>query len=87
MLKNLNNIALTSFNIFSWYTLNEFLTNSTIIDIADYKGHVTENVYTVGGGASNNIDKFGGHVTKFVGKDFKETYRIVVEWLETRRYM
>jgi hypothetical protein len=67
--------------------MKEFLTNSTIVDIADYKGHTTENVYTVGGGASNNIDKFGGHVTKFIGTNFKETYRLVVEWLESRKYM
>ncbi|WP_304341532.1 N-acetylmuramoyl-L-alanine amidase, partial [Metaclostridioides mangenotii] len=65
----------------------EYLPSSTIIDIADYNGHTTENVYTIGGGASNNIDKFGGHVTKFVGTDFKETYRKVVEWLENRKLM
>lgn len=59
--------------------MKEYLPNSTIVDIADYKGHTTENVYTVGGGASNYIDKFSGHVTKFVGNDFKETYRKVVE--------
>ena len=67
--------------------MKEFLPDSTIIDISDYKGHTTENVYTVGGGASNNIDKFGGHVTKFLGNDFKETYRKVVDWLEGRKYM
>lgn len=67
--------------------MKEFLPDSTIIDIADYAGHTTENVYTVGGGASNNIDKFGGHVTKFVGNDFKETYRKVVEWLVKKELM
>jgi hypothetical protein len=67
--------------------MKEFLPNSTVIDIADYKGHTTENVYTVGGGASNNIDKFGGHVTKFVGNDFKGTYNLVVNWLKDRKYM
>ncbi len=67
--------------------MKEFLPNSTIVDIADYKGYATENVYTIGGGASNNIDKFGGHVTKFMGKDFKDTYMKVVEWLEGRKYM
>ncbi|WP_051599248.1 N-acetylmuramoyl-L-alanine amidase family protein [Metaclostridioides mangenotii] len=67
--------------------MKEYLPRSTIIDIADYKGHTTENVYTVGGGASNNIDKFGGHVTKFVGANFKETHRKVVEWLKERKYM
>ncbi|WP_024622188.1 N-acetylmuramoyl-L-alanine amidase [Metaclostridioides mangenotii] len=67
--------------------MKEYLPRSTIIDIADYTGHTTNNVYTVGGGASNSIDKFGGHVTKFVGNDFKETYRKVVEWLEGRKYM
>lgn len=36
--------------------MREYLPSSTIIDIADYKGHTTENVYTVGGGASNNRD-------------------------------
>ncbi|WP_315169474.1 N-acetylmuramoyl-L-alanine amidase [Metaclostridioides mangenotii] len=67
--------------------MKEFLPSSTIIDIADYKGHITENVYVIGGGASNNIDKFGGHVTKFVGNDFKNTYRLVVEWLENSKLM
>nr|WP_312986025.1 N-acetylmuramoyl-L-alanine amidase [Clostridioides sp.] len=67
--------------------MKEYLPNSTIVDIADYKGHTTENVYTVGGGASNNIDKFGGHVTKFVGNDFKDTYRKVIGWLEGRKLM
>lgn len=66
--------------------IKEYLPNSTIIDIADYKGHTTENVYTVGGGASAGIDKFGGHVTKFVGKNFKETYKLVVSWLKDRKY-
>ena len=65
--------------------MKEYLPSSTIIDIEDYKGHVTENVYTIGGGASNSIDKYGGHVTKFVGNDFKDTYRRVVEWLEKRK--
>lgn len=27
------------------------------------------------------------NVTKFVGNDFKETYRKVVEWLDTRKLM
>ncbi len=67
--------------------MKEYLPNSTIIDIADYRGHTTENVYTVGGGASNNIDKFGGHVTKFVGTDFKGTCNLVVNWLKERKYM
>jgi len=67
--------------------MKEYLPNSTIVDIADYKEHVTENVYTIGGGASNNIAKFGGHVTKFMGANFKETYRKVVEWLENRKLM
>lgn len=67
--------------------MKEYLPNSTIVDIADYKGHVTENVYTVGGGASNNIDKYGGHVTKLMGANFKETYSKVVSWLKDRKYM
>jgi N-acetylmuramoyl-L-alanine amidase len=67
--------------------MKEYLPSSTIVDIADYKGHITENVYTVGGGASNNIDKFGGHVTKFIGANFKETYSKVVEWLEKKKLM
>ncbi|HBG7380954.1 TPA: N-acetylmuramoyl-L-alanine amidase [Clostridioides difficile] len=67
--------------------MKEFLPSSNIVDIADYKGHVTENVYTIGGGASNNIDKFGGRVTKFMGANFKETYQKVVEWLEIRKFM
>ncbi|WP_315167271.1 N-acetylmuramoyl-L-alanine amidase [Metaclostridioides mangenotii] len=67
--------------------MKEYLPSSTIIGIEDYKGHVTENVYTIGGGASNSIDKFGGHVTKFVGNNLKETYKLVVEWLENRKLM
>lgn len=67
--------------------MKEFLPSSTIIDISDYKGHITNNVYVIGGVASNGIDKFGGHVTKFVGNDFKETYRNVVEWMGNRNLM
>jgi hypothetical protein len=67
--------------------MKEYLPSSTIIDITDYKGHVTENVYTIGGGASNNIDKFGGHVTKFMGANFKDTYNLVVNWLKDRKFM
>ena len=67
--------------------MKEYLPSSTIIDIADYKGHVTENVYTVGGGASRGIEKFRGHVTKLQGANFKDTYSLVVKWLKYRKYM
>jgi len=33
------------------------------------------------------IEKFPDNVTKFVGNDFKETSRKVVEWLEKRKLM
>jgi hypothetical protein len=32
-------------------------------------------------------EKFPDNVTKFVGNDFKETYRKVVEWMENRKMM
>lgn len=45
------------------------------------------NAYAIGGEASKGLEKFPDHVTEIVGKDFKETYRKVVEWLEMRKLM
>ncbi|WP_343749093.1 N-acetylmuramoyl-L-alanine amidase, partial [Metaclostridioides mangenotii] len=67
--------------------MKEFLPNSTIVDIADYKSYICRNAYAIGGGASRGLEKFPDNVTEFVGNDFKETYRKVVEWLENRKYM
>jgi len=67
--------------------MKEYLPNSTIVDIADYKSYMCRNAYAIGGGASKGLEKFPDNVTKFVGNDFKETYRKVVEWLEGRKYM
>ncbi|MBH0312324.1 N-acetylmuramoyl-L-alanine amidase [Alcaligenes faecalis] len=67
--------------------MKEYLPNSAIVDIADYKSYMCRNAYAIGGGASKGIEKFPDDVTKFVGDDFKETYRKVVEWLEGRKLM
>ncbi|WP_051599264.1 N-acetylmuramoyl-L-alanine amidase family protein [Metaclostridioides mangenotii] len=65
--------------------MKEFLPNSTIVDIADYKSYMCRNTYAIGGGASKGLEKFPDNVTKFVGNDFKGTYGLVVEWLENRK--
>ncbi len=67
--------------------MKEFLPNATIVDIADYKSYMCRNAYAIGGEASKGLEKFPDHVTEIVGKDFKETYRKVVEWLEMRKLM
>jgi len=67
--------------------MKEYLPNSTIVDIADYKSYMCRNAYAIGGGASKGLEKFPDNVTKFVGNDFKDTYREVVEWLENRKLM
>jgi hypothetical protein len=67
--------------------MKEYLPNSTIVDIADYKSYMCRNSYAIGGGASKGLEKFPDNVTKFFGNDFKETYRKVVEWLVNRKYM
>lgn len=33
------------------------------------------------------LEKFPDNITKFVGADFKDTYRKVVEWLEKRKLL
>ncbi len=67
--------------------MKEFLPNATIVDIADYKSYMCRNAYAIGGEASKGLEKFPDNVTEIVGKDFKETYRKVVEWLEMRKLM
>ncbi|GAA0229404.1 peptidoglycan recognition protein family protein [Metaclostridioides mangenotii] len=67
--------------------MREYLPNSTIVDIADYKSYMCRNAYAIGGGASKGLEKFPDNVTKFVGNNFKETYRKVVKWLENRKLM
>ena len=67
--------------------MREFLPNSTIVDIANYKSYMCRNAYAIGGGASKGLEKFPDNVTKFVGKDFKETYGNVVVWLKNRKLM
>ncbi len=67
--------------------MKEYLPNSTIVDIADYKSYMCINAFAIGGGASKGLEKFPDNVTKFVGNDFKETYRKVVEWLGGRNLM
>ena len=65
--------------------MKEFLPNSTIVDFANYKSYMCRNAYAIGGGASKGLEKFSDNVTKFVGNNFKDTYREVVEWLEKRK--
>jgi len=67
--------------------MKEFLSNATIVDIADYKSYMCRKAYAIGGEAGKGLEKFPDNVTEFVGKDFKETYRKVVEWLEMRKLM
>ncbi len=67
--------------------MKEYLPNSAIVDIADYKSYMCRNAYAIGGGASKGLEKFPDNVTKFVGNDFKDTYRKVVDWLENSKYM
>jgi hypothetical protein len=67
--------------------MKEFLPNSTIVDIADYKSYMCRNAYAIGGGASKGLEKFPDNVTKFVGNDFKETYGLMVKWLIDRKLM
>jgi len=67
--------------------MKEYLPNSTIVDITDYKSYMCRNAYAIGGGASKGLEKFPDNVTKFVGNDFKETYRKVVEWLAKKELM
>jgi hypothetical protein len=67
--------------------MKEFLFNSTIVDIADYKSYMCRNAYAIGDGASNGLEKFPDNVTKFVGNDFKKAYGLVVEWLKDKKSM
>jgi hypothetical protein len=67
--------------------MKEFLPNSTIVDIADYKSYMCRNAYAIGGGASKGLEMFPDNVTKFVGNEFKDTYRKVIDWLENRKSM
>ncbi|WP_027701830.1 N-acetylmuramoyl-L-alanine amidase [Metaclostridioides mangenotii] len=67
--------------------MKEYLPNSTIVDIADYKSYMCRNAYAIGGGASKGLEKFPDNVTKFVGENFKDTYNVVVKWLKERKYM
>jgi uncharacterized protein (UPF0254 family) len=67
--------------------MKEFLHNSTIVDIADYKSYMCRNAYAIGCGASKGLEKFPDNVTKFVGNEFKDTYRKVIDWLENRKSM
>jgi hypothetical protein len=43
--------------------------------------------YAIGGGAKKGLEKFLDHVKSSVGSNFKETYRLVVKWLEKRKLM
>ncbi|WP_027702062.1 N-acetylmuramoyl-L-alanine amidase [Metaclostridioides mangenotii] len=52
--------------------MKEFLPNSTIVDIADYKSYMCRNAYAIGGGANKGLEKFPDNVTKFVGNDIKD---------------
>lgn len=36
--------------------MKEILSNSTILDIADYKNYMCRNAYAIGGGASKELD-------------------------------
>ncbi|WP_185748302.1 hypothetical protein [Metaclostridioides mangenotii] len=55
--------------------------------VTDYKSNMCRNAYAIGGGAKKGLEKFPDNATKFVGNDFKETYRKVVDWLENRKLM
>ncbi|WP_315167071.1 N-acetylmuramoyl-L-alanine amidase [Metaclostridioides mangenotii] len=65
--------------------MKEFLPNSTIVDIADYKSYTYRNIYVIGDGASKGLEQFPDNVTKFVGNDFKDTFGLFVEWLEDKK--
>lgn len=59
--------------------MKEFLTNSTEVDITDYKSYMCRNAYAIGGGAIKELEKSPDNVIKSVGNDFKGTYGKVVE--------
>jgi hypothetical protein len=65
--------------------MKEFLPNSTIVNIADYKSYMCINAYAIGGGASKRLGKFPDNITKFAGKDFRETYELMVKYLKDRK--
>ncbi|WP_315166749.1 N-acetylmuramoyl-L-alanine amidase [Metaclostridioides mangenotii] len=65
--------------------MKEFLPNSTIVDVADYKSYMCRNAYAIGGGASKGLEKFPDNVTRFVGSCFRETYELVVQYLKDRK--
>jgi hypothetical protein len=60
--------------------MKEYLPNSIIVDIADYKSYMCRNAYAIGGGASKGLENLPDNLTKFVGNDFKDTYGLVVEF-------
>jgi hypothetical protein len=51
-----------------------------------FRTSLGENKYAIGGG-DKGLEKFPDHVTSSVGSNFKETFRLVVEWLEKRKLM
>ena len=67
--------------------MKEHLPNSTIVDIANYKSYMCRNAYAIGGVASKGLEKFPDNVTKLVGNDFKETSKLVIEWLVNRKLL
>ena len=58
-----------------------YLNNSILVDVKSYKNYMCENVYVIGGIASKEMNKYSSRHTEFVGKDRKETFQMMINYL------
>lgn len=59
-----------------------YINNSTLIDIKDYENEIATNIFSIGGKASKTINKGANKYIEFVGRDRKDTFELVLKYLE-----
>ncbi|AXU65014.1 N-acetylmuramoyl-L-alanine amidase [Clostridioides difficile] len=64
-----------------------YISNSTIVDIKDYKSYMCRNVFVIKGGATEGIKKYPDKYTNFMGADRKETFKLVLEYLKNKKLL
>ncbi|HBE9572377.1 TPA: N-acetylmuramoyl-L-alanine amidase [Clostridioides difficile] len=58
-----------------------YLDKSITVDIKSYKNYMYENVYVIGGVAAKIMNSYPDRYTRFIGKDGKETFQLMLKYI------
>ncbi|MCC0666865.1 N-acetylmuramoyl-L-alanine amidase [Clostridioides sp. ZZV14-6009] len=59
-----------------------YIEKSLLIDIKDYKNKMAKNIFSIGGKSTEVVKNYSDKYIEFVGHDRKETFELVLKYLE-----